>query len=167
VDEGAEDLEGDQQHRGDKVRAQQEQPGPAQRRHDRLGQLVQRRFLGYERADTALGTPLFAVGALSVLLACGFAFGPASAHRAFTDAAATARGLRTRAGGAAGALFAVVPGAGSVLGASAVTLATSHAVGDYFGPRHSLHRRWREARTFHRTYAAGFRLADRAGPTPY
>ena len=44
--------------------------------------------------------------------------------------------------------------AGSVLGASAVTLATSYAVGDYFGLRHSLHRRWREARTFHRTYAA-------------
>jgi Mn2+/Fe2+ NRAMP family transporter len=38
-----------------------------------------------------------------------------------------------------------------VLGASAVTLLH---VGDYFGLRHSLHRRWREARTFHRTYAA-------------
>jgi Mn2+/Fe2+ NRAMP family transporter len=49
---------------------------------------------------------------------------------------------------------AVVLGAGSVLGASAVTLATSYAVGDYSGPRHSLHRRWREAKTFHRTYAA-------------
>ena len=47
----------------------------------------------------------------------------------------------------------MVLGAGSVLGASAVTLATSYAVGDYFGLRHS-HRRWREARTFHRTYAA-------------
>ena len=52
------------------------------------------------------------------------------------------------------AAAAVVLGAGSVLGASAVTLATSYAVGDYFGLRHSLHRRWREARTFHRTYAA-------------
>ena len=47
----------------------------------------------------------------------------------------------------------MVLGAGSVLGASAVTLAISYAVGDYFGLRHS-HRRWREARTFHRTYAA-------------
>jgi Mn2+/Fe2+ NRAMP family transporter len=112
------------------------------------------RFLGYERADTALGTILFAVGALGVLLACSFAFGRTGSHGAFTDAAAAARGLRTQAGGAAGALFAVVLGAGSVLGASAVTLATSYAVGDYFGLRHSLHRRWREARTFHRTYAA-------------
>jgi Mn2+/Fe2+ NRAMP family transporter len=112
------------------------------------------RFLGYERADTALGAVVFAVGALGVLLACGFAFGPAGLHGAFTDAAAVARGLRAQAGGAAGTLFAVVLGAGSVLGASAVTLATSYAVGDYFGLRHSLHRRWREARTFHRTYAA-------------
>jgi Mn2+/Fe2+ NRAMP family transporter len=112
------------------------------------------RFLGYERADTALGTVLFAAGALGVLLACGFAFGPGGMHGTFTDAAAVARGLRTQAGGAAGALFSVVLGAGSVLGASAVTLATSYAVGDYFGLRHSLHRRWRQARTFHRTYAA-------------
>jgi Mn2+/Fe2+ NRAMP family transporter len=117
------------------------------------------RFLGYERADTALGTALFAVGALGVLLACGVAFGPAGLHGAFTDAGAVARGLRAQAGGAAGALFAIVLGAGSVLGASAVTLATSYAVGDYFGLRHSLHRRWREARTFHRTYAASVLVA--------
>jgi Mn2+/Fe2+ NRAMP family transporter len=112
------------------------------------------RFLGYERADTALGTVLFAVGALGVLLACGFAFGAAGLHGAFTDAGAVARGLRAQAGGGAGALFAIVLAAGSVLGASAVTLATSYAVGDYFGLRHSLHRRWREAKIFHRTYAA-------------
>jgi Mn2+/Fe2+ NRAMP family transporter len=112
------------------------------------------RFLGYERVDTALGTVLFGIGALGVLLACGFAFGAAPLHGAFADAAAVARGLRTQAGWAAGALFAIVLGIGSVLGASAVTLATSYAVGDYFGLRHSLHRRWRDARTFHRTYAA-------------
>jgi Mn2+/Fe2+ NRAMP family transporter len=112
------------------------------------------RFLGYERADTALGTVLFAVGALGVVLACAFAFGSTSLHGAFTDGAATASGLRARAGGAAGALFAIVLGVGAVLGASAVTLTTSYAVGDYFGLRHSLHRRWRDAKAFHRTYAA-------------
>jgi Mn2+/Fe2+ NRAMP family transporter len=52
------------------------------------------RFLGYERADTALGTILFAVGALGILLACAFALGWAGRHGAFTDAAAVARGLR-------------------------------------------------------------------------
>jgi Mn2+/Fe2+ NRAMP family transporter len=112
------------------------------------------RFLGYERADTALGASLFALGALGVVLACAFTFAAAGRHGAFTDAGAVATGLRARAGGAAGALFAVALGAGSALGASAVTLATSYAVGDSFGLRHSLHRPWREARTFHRSYAA-------------
>jgi Mn2+/Fe2+ NRAMP family transporter len=112
------------------------------------------RFLGYERADTALGTVLFAVGALGVLLACNFAFGSTALHGAFTSGGATASGLRGLAGGTAGALFATALGVGSVLGASAVTLATSYAVGDFFGLRHSLHRRWRDAKPFHRTYAA-------------
>jgi Mn2+/Fe2+ NRAMP family transporter len=108
----------------------------------RDGQADHQRFLGYERADTALGAVLFAVGALGVLLACASALRPAGLPGAFTDAAAVARGLRARARRVrAGALFAVVLGAGSVLGASAVTLATSYAVGDYFGLRHSLHRR--------------------------
>jgi Mn2+/Fe2+ NRAMP family transporter len=112
------------------------------------------RFLGYERTDTALGTVLFGIGALGILLACGAAFPSPPLHGAFTDAGAVARGLRAQAGGAAGTLFAIALGAGSVLGASAVTLATSYAAADYFGLRHSLHRRWREARPFHRTYAA-------------
>jgi Mn2+/Fe2+ NRAMP family transporter len=112
------------------------------------------RFLNYERADTALGTVLFAVGALGILLACGFAFGSTALHGAFISGQATASGLRSAAGGAAGALFATALGVGSVLGASAVTLATSYAVGDFFGLRHSLHRRWRDAKAFHRTYAA-------------
>jgi Mn2+/Fe2+ NRAMP family transporter len=117
------------------------------------------RFLGYERADTGIGTVLFAIGALGVLLACGFAFGGTALHGAFTDAGAVAQGVRAEAGGAAGALFAVALGVGSVLGASAVTLATSYAVGDYFGFRHSLHRPWREARTFHWTYAGSVLVA--------
>ena len=117
------------------------------------------RFLGYERADTALGTVMFALGALGVLLACNFAFGSTALHGAFTNGAATASGLRDQAGNAAGTLFAIALGIGSVLGASAVTLATSYAVGDYFGLRHSLHRRWRDAKTFHRTYAAAVLVA--------
>jgi Mn2+/Fe2+ NRAMP family transporter len=117
------------------------------------------RFLGYERADTALGTVMFAVGALGVLIACDFAFGSTALHGAFINGFAVASGLRARAGSAVGALFAIALGVGSVLGASAVTLATSYAVGDYFGLRHSLHRRWRDAKAFHRTYAASVLVA--------
>jgi len=42
----------------------------------------------------------------------------------------------------------------SVIGASAVTLATSYAFGDVFGIRHSLHRSWREAKTFYAVFTA-------------
>ena len=59
----------------------------------------------------------------------------------------------------AGALFAIALLNGSVLGAAAVTLATSYAVGDVFGFRHSLHRPWRDARVFHGSYAALVALA--------
>jgi len=48
-----------------------------------------------------------------------------------------------------GDIFAVVLLDASVIGASAVTLATSYAFGDVFGIRHSLHRSWRDARLFY------------------
>jgi hypothetical protein len=41
----------------------------------------------------------------------------------------------------------------SIIGASAVTLSTSYAFGDVFGIKHSLHRKFREARPFYATYA--------------
>jgi hypothetical protein len=41
----------------------------------------------------------------------------------------------------------------SIIGASAVTLSTSYAFGDVFGIRHSLHRKFREAKPFYATYA--------------
>jgi Natural resistance-associated macrophage protein len=41
----------------------------------------------------------------------------------------------------------------SIIGASAVTLSTSYAFGDVFGIKHSLHRKFREARPFYASYA--------------
>ena len=116
------------------------------------------RWLGYERADTAIGTLLFALGAVAVLAACALAFSGTSWHGAFADAGMVAAGLGQRSGWA-GALFAVVLASGSVLGAGAVTLSASYAIGDVAGTRHSLHRPWREARVFHGSYAALVALA--------
>ena len=111
------------------------------------------RWLRYERADTAVGTLLFALGAVAVLAACALAFSGTSWHGAYTDAGAVAAGLGRRSGWA-GSLFAVALASGSVLGAGAVTLSASYAIGDVAGTRHSLHRPWREARVFHGSYAA-------------
>ena len=41
----------------------------------------------------------------------------------------------------------------------AASLASSYAIGDYFGFKYSLHRGWRDATTFHGTYAAFIALA--------
>ena len=112
------------------------------------------RWISCERADTAIGTALFALGAVAVMSACAVAFSGTALHGAFADAGEVAGALRARGGAWAGALFAVVLVNGSVLGAGAVTLSTSYAIGDVTGTRHSLHRGWDDARTFHRSYAA-------------
>jgi Mn2+/Fe2+ NRAMP family transporter len=112
------------------------------------------RWLQYERADTAIGTVLFAIGAIAVLVACAVAFSGTALHGAYLDAGTVADELRRRAGPWAGALFAVVLLDGAIIGAGAVTLATSYAIGDVAGTKHSLHRSWRDARRFHGSYAA-------------
>jgi Mn2+/Fe2+ NRAMP family transporter len=117
------------------------------------------RWLRYERADTAIGTILFACGAVAVLTACALAFSVGSLHGAYVDAGTVAASLGRAAGPLAGALFAVVLLNGSILGAAAVTLSASYAIGDVSGTRHSLHRSWRDARRFHGSYATLVALA--------
>ena len=117
------------------------------------------RWLRYERADTLIGTVLIILGAVAVMLACAWAFGGTAAHGRFDNAGAVAAGLRTHVSPLAGTLFAIALLDASLLGAAAVTLASSYAVGDYFGFKHSLHRGWRDASTFHGTYAAFIALA--------
>jgi Mn2+/Fe2+ NRAMP family transporter len=112
------------------------------------------RWLPYERADTAVGTLFFGIAAVATLAACALAFSGTPLHGAFVDAGAVADGLRDRAGNWAGALFAVALINGSILGAAAVTLSTSYAIGDVSGTKHSLHRTWRDARVFHGSYTA-------------
>ena len=111
------------------------------------------RWLGYERVDLAIGTVLFATGAIAVFAATAIALGGSSGHAAFADAGHVAAGFRDRVGWWAGALFAVALLNGSLLGASAVTLSTSYAIGDVYGVKHSLHRRWRDAPIFHGSFA--------------
>jgi len=112
------------------------------------------RWLAYERLDTAIGGILFGVGACAVLLTCAFAFGGTPLHGEFVDAGAVATGLQDRLGASAGVVFALVLLNASVLGAAAVTLSTAYALGDVLGVRHSLHRGWRDARTFHGSFVA-------------
>ena len=110
------------------------------------------RWLAYERVDTLVGTLVFVIGAVAVLAACAFAFRGTPLHGQFVDAGAVAHDLEGRLGAPAGALFALGLLDASLLGAGIVALSTAYAVGDVAGTKHSLHRDWRDARTFHGTF---------------
>ena len=112
------------------------------------------RWLAYERADTLIGTLVFVLVAIAIVATCAFAFDATALHGGFVDAGGVARGLATRLGRPAGVLFALVLLNGSILGALVVTLGASYAIGDVFGVKHSLHRRWGDAPGFYGSYAA-------------
>jgi NRAMP (natural resistance-associated macrophage protein)-like metal ion transporter len=116
------------------------------------------RFINYERADTAIGSVVVVVGAAALMVASDYAFRSSSLHGHFSDALGVAQGLG-RMGHALGTLFSVALLDAAIVGAVAVTLATSYAFGDVFNMRHSLHRGWREAKKFYGSYTAMVVLA--------
>jgi NRAMP (natural resistance-associated macrophage protein)-like metal ion transporter len=111
------------------------------------------RWFGYEKADTVIGSVVVVIGAASIMMATASAFGGTSDFGKFSDALGVANGLKQHISPLVGAIFAVLLFDASIVGASAVTLATSYAFGDVFGLRHSLHRGFREAKLFYGTYA--------------
>jgi Mn2+/Fe2+ NRAMP family transporter len=111
------------------------------------------RFIGYERADTTLGAFVVVIGASAVLITAVFAVRGTNLAGQFTDALGVAHALQMH-GGWYGAAFSIVLLDASIIGASAVTLSTSYAFGDVFGIKHSLHRKFREAKPFYASYSA-------------
>ena len=117
------------------------------------------RWLDYEKADTVIGAFVVVIGAAAIMMAAASAFSGTTDFGKFTDALGTAIGLKVHIGPVEAAIFALLLFDASIVGASAVTLATSYAFGDVFGLRHSLHRGISEAKTFYGTYAAMVALA--------
>src|SRR5256886_15738699 len=93
------------------------------------------------------------------MMATASAFTGTSEFGHYADGLHIARGLATHITPVAGTIFALLLFDASIVGASAVTLATSYAFGDMFGVRHSLHRGVREAKLFYASYAAMVALA--------
>jgi Mn2+/Fe2+ NRAMP family transporter len=116
------------------------------------------RFIGYERADTTLGSIVVVVGAIAIEVVAVFAVRGTHLIGKFDDALGVARALETH-GYWFGALFAIVLLDASIIGASAVTLSTSYAFGDVFKLKHSLHRSFRDAKPFYLSYTAIVALA--------
>ena len=117
------------------------------------------RWLEYEKADTVLGAFVVVIGASAIMMAAASAFSGTADFGKFQNALSVAQGLNVHISPAVGAIFAVLLFDASIVGASAVTLATSYAFGDIFGLRHSLHRGVREAKLFYGSYAAMVALA--------
>ena len=111
------------------------------------------RWLDYEKADTVLGAFVVVIGAAAIIMSTASAFSGTAEFGHYVDGLHVSLGLHAHIGPLAGAIFALLLFDASIVGASAVTLATSYAFGDIFGLRHSLHRGVREAKLFYASYA--------------
>jgi Mn2+/Fe2+ NRAMP family transporter len=112
------------------------------------------RWINYERLDTWIGAFIVVTGAAILMAVSAFAFGHTPYFGHFTDAGGTAAGLDHTLGSTAAAFFAIVLLNASLIGAGALTLATSYAFGDVSGTKSSLHRSWRDAKQFYGIFAA-------------
>jgi NRAMP (natural resistance-associated macrophage protein)-like metal ion transporter len=112
------------------------------------------RWINYERVDTVVGAFVVVVGAGALISVTAFAFAGTPYFGHFGDAGTVATELGRRLGSAAGTFYAVVLLNASLIGAAAVTLATSYAFGDVFGAKHSLNRGPLDAKLFYATFSA-------------
>jgi Mn2+/Fe2+ NRAMP family transporter len=116
------------------------------------------RFMAYERADTVLGAFVVIVGAAALVMTGEWAGRSTGTVGKFTDAGDVAH-LLGQHSATLGSFFAIVLMDASIIGAAAVTLATSYAFGDVFGLKHSLHRGFKDAKQFYLSYTAMVVLA--------
>ncbi|WP_379970633.1 Nramp family divalent metal transporter [Ectobacillus sp. sgz5001026] len=119
------------------------------------------RWMKYERTDTIIGAFVVVIGAAALIITTAFAFQGTSFAGSFTNSGAVATGLAHTLGPVAGNIFAIVLLNASIIGAAALTLSTSYAVGDVFMVKHSLHRSWKDAKVFYSMYV--FIIAAAAG----
>ena len=111
------------------------------------------RFMSYEKADLWIGIVLVIIGAVAMMGFCAATFAGRPEFGNFTDAGGIAAGLEKYAGAVPATLFAIALIDASIIGASAVSLATAYALGDVLSLKHSLHRKATDAKGFYLVYA--------------
>ncbi len=117
------------------------------------------RFINYERADLWIGIGIVVAGAAVMFGFSAGVFAGRPEFGNFTAAAGVAAGLGKYVSPLAGDLFALALLDASIIGASAVGLATAYAGADVLGVSHSLHRPVTKAKGFYACYAALMVLA--------
>ncbi len=110
------------------------------------------RFMAYEKIDLGIGIVFVIVGAVAMMAFCAATFVGHPEAGNFTDAGGVAAGLAKYVGALPATLFAIALIDASIIGASAVSLATAYALGDVLSLKHSLHRGARDARGFYVVY---------------
>jgi NRAMP (natural resistance-associated macrophage protein)-like metal ion transporter len=111
------------------------------------------RWLAYERLDTIIGSVVVILGAAALMVAVAFAVGGTPDAGRFQDAGSTATQIARRLGPVAGDFFVIILLNAAMIGAAAVTLATTYAFGDVFKTRHSLHRGFADAKGFYAMFS--------------
>ncbi|MFA4081315.1 NRAMP family divalent metal transporter [Mycobacteroides salmoniphilum] len=124
------------------------------------------RWIRYERIDLAVGIVVVMVGAVCIMGAAAFGLAGTDVVGNFTDAGAVARLLHEHVSPTVGALFAILLLDASLIGANVVGLATTYALGDTFGKRHSLHWKLTQAPSFYLGYGVLLAVAAAVSFSP-
>jgi Mn2+/Fe2+ NRAMP family transporter len=111
------------------------------------------RWIPYARADLVIGIVVVMAGATALMAVTAFGLAGTRDVGNFTDAGAVASSLANHLGETVAVLFAIILLDASLIGANAIGLATTYAVGDAMGRRHSLHWKISEAPLFYGGYA--------------
>ena len=111
------------------------------------------RFIRYARIDLVLGIIIVIGGAVALMAAAAVTFANHAEFGQFADAGAVAQGIQKYFGRVPGVIFALALINYSIIGASAISLASAYAVADVLKFKHSLHRKPREAKAFYAVYA--------------
>lgn len=109
-------------------------------------------FIAYEKVDLWIGVVMVTIGAVAMMAFAAATFAGHAEAGHFTDVGRVAAGLGRYAGDLPATLFAIALIDASIIGASAVSLATAYALGDVLLLKHSLHRRAWDARGFYLVY---------------
>ncbi len=111
------------------------------------------RWIPYARADLVIGIVVVMLGATALMAATAFGLAGTTDVGNFSDAGAVASSLSEHLGNTVAVLFAIILLDASLIGANAIGLATTYALGDAMRRRHSLHWKISEAPLFYGGYA--------------
>jgi Mn2+/Fe2+ NRAMP family transporter len=111
------------------------------------------RFIRYARIDLSLGIVIVIGGAIALMAAAAVTFAHHPEFGQFSDSGAVAQGIQKYFGRVPAVIFALALINYSIIGASAISLASAYAVADVLKFNHSLHRKPKEAKVFYAVYA--------------